>query len=84
MQQRLAADHELRACVAQVKDKHLAQLMLSGVRVGGSPFYPTPFRWGYGWDYLRGYKPLSEDEKQQVLQHLPSFDFDYADRVDKE
>mgnify|MGYP006979921965 CR=1 FL=1 len=27
---------------------------------------PTPFRWGYGWPYPRGYKVLSESERQQV------------------
>lgn len=25
----------------------------AGVRAGGSGLLPTPFRWGYGWKYLR-------------------------------
>ncbi len=65
-QQRLDADQQLRACVAQVGEEEIAQLMLAGVRVGGTPYLPTPFRWGYGWPYPRGYKELSEQELQQV------------------
>jgi len=44
--------------------------MLAGVRVGGSPYYPTPYRWGYGWPYARGYKALSDEEKAQVRTKL--------------
>jgi hypothetical protein len=42
--------------------------MLNGVRVGGTPYLPTSFRWGYGWPYLRGYKVLTAQEKKQVLK----------------
>jgi len=45
--QRLDADLELKNCVATVGEKEIAALMLAGVRVGGSPFFPTSFRWGY-------------------------------------
>jgi len=27
--------------------------MFVGVRVGGTPYLPISFRWGYGWPYLR-------------------------------
>ena len=64
--QRKQADFELKQCVADAGEPEIAQLMLAGVRVGGSPYYPTRFRWGYGWSYLRGYKPLSEAEKIQI------------------
>ena len=64
--QRLEADRQLKYCVARLGEPVIAGLMLSGVRVGGSPFWPTHFRWGYGWDYLRGYKPLNAKEKQAV------------------
>ena len=40
--------------------------MLAGVRVGGTPFLPTKFRWGYGWPYPRFYGELTTDELQQV------------------
>jgi hypothetical protein len=42
--------------------------MFAGVRVGGSPYFPTPFRWGYGWSYPRGYGALSEQELAQVIK----------------
>ena len=64
--QRLAADQDLERCVAQVGEPAIAKLMLAGVRVGGTPFLPTQFRWGYGWPYGRGYAPLTEAEQQQV------------------
>ena len=63
---RLIADKKLQACVAEVGRKKTAALMLAGVRVGGSPFWPTSFRWGYGWSYPRFYKPLSESELELV------------------
>jgi hypothetical protein len=44
--------------------------MLAGVRVGGSPFWPTQFRWGYGWPYPHFYRELTEAEKAQVKQRL--------------
>lgn len=65
--ERLQADRELKQCVAQTGQDEIAKLMLAGVRVGGTPYLPTSFRWGYGWSYLRGYKALT-DEEQAVVQ----------------
>lgn len=70
---RLKADKNLESCVAKIGEPEIALIMLAGVRVGGSPFYPTPYRWGYGWPYLRGYKALSEEEKQAVKHKLQLF-----------
>ena len=67
-QQRLEADQELKNCVAQTGQPEIAKLMLAGVRVGGTPLFPTSFRWGYGWGYPRGYKVLSNEELQLVEQ----------------
>ena len=50
-QQRLESDRALKRCVEQVGEEEIAALMLAGVRVGGSPYFPTSFRWGYGWPY---------------------------------
>ncbi len=69
-QQRLDADQALQQCVSQVGEPEIARVMLAGVRVGGSPFFPTSYRWGYGWSYQRGYKPLSDEEKRQVGDEL--------------
>ncbi|WP_299199980.1 hypothetical protein [uncultured Amphritea sp.] len=65
-QQRLDADNRLEECVAAVGKPRTALLMLAGVRVGGGPFLPTQFRWGYGWSYPRGYGELTEEELEQV------------------
>ncbi len=64
--EREAADLELQACVASVGEPEIAALMLAGVRVGGTPYLPTQFRWGYGWPYPRGYKALSPEELKQI------------------
>lgn len=64
--ERLQADNALRACVAKVGEPEVAILMLAGVRVGGTPFFPTSYRWGYGWSYPKFYRKLTEDELSQV------------------
>lgn len=38
--------------------------MLSGVRVGGSPYWPTKFRWGYGWSYPHGYTEVQNSNHE--------------------
>ena len=65
-QERLVADKELQQCVAKIGEPHIANLMLAGVRVGGSPYLPTSFRWGYGWSYPRWYKVLTDAEQKQI------------------
>ena len=64
-QERLQADLTLRACVTQVSgDAALANLMYAGVRIGGTPYTLSWFRWGYGWGYGRFYRPLTDAERQ--------------------
>ncbi len=70
---RKQADVALKVCVAQVGEPEIAKLMLAGVRVGGSPYWPTSFRWGYGWPYLRGYKELTAEEKAMVENEMTVF-----------
>jgi len=67
--QRLDADLELQTCVAEVGKPEIAALMIAGVRVGGSPLWPTSFRWGYGWPYFKWYGELSENEISQIEKH---------------
>lgn len=64
--ERLIADEALKQCVASLGEPEIAQLMLVGVRAGGSPYLPTSFRWGYGWPFPRGYRALSDEELKQV------------------
>ncbi len=65
-QERVSADNELEVCVSGVGEPEIARLMLAGVRVGGTPYLPTLFRWGYGWPYPRGYKALTEEEIMMI------------------
>lgn len=68
--ERQTADRELQECVAATGQTEVSFTMLLGVRIGGSPWWPTSFRWGYGWPYLRGYEPLTLQEWQQVNARL--------------
>lgn len=69
-EERKEADEALRQCVAEVGEPEIAAVMLAGVRVGGSPYWPTSFRWGYGWEWPRGYRALTPDERVVVDQTL--------------
>jgi hypothetical protein len=64
--ERVKADQELKYCVAKVGEPTVAALMLAGVRVGGTPYFPTSFRWGYGWPYPRGYKAVTPEEYESI------------------
>lgn len=64
--ERVVSDEALQACVAAVGKPDIAAMMLAGVRVGGTPYLPTKFRWGYGWPYFRDYQSLTPDELKQV------------------
>lgn len=65
--ERLKADEALRACVeAKTDDPARAATMFRGVRIGGSAWWPTPFRWGYGWGYGRYYRPLDLAESAEA------------------
>jgi protein tyrosine phosphatase (PTP) superfamily phosphohydrolase (DUF442 family) len=66
--ERREADKQLQQCVEQLDQKFIAKAMRDGVRVGGSPWWPTPFRWGYGWPYGRGYQAVSDEEERQALK----------------
>lgn len=71
-QERVEADQALQTCVAKVGQPKIAALMRAGVRAGGSPYWPTSFRWGYGWPYPRPYRALSAQERAQVEKLKPT------------
>lgn len=55
---RKAADNFLEQCVNK-KAAALGNLYYAGVALGGVPWLPTAWRWGYGWDdWPRDYEPL--------------------------
>jgi len=49
--ERRDADLELRECVTEKGHPIVGQAMFLGVRIGGVWWLPTPFRWGFGWNY---------------------------------
>jgi tyrosine-protein phosphatase SIW14 len=72
--ERKKADEALRKCVHErTGDKNLAETMYLGVRAGGHPAFPAWYRWAYGWSYGRGYRPLSDKEKEQVHERLDEY-----------
>ena len=52
--QRKAADRRLRECAERI-DYGAEGMVYFGVRLGGPPWLPTPWRWGYGHAYGTGY-----------------------------
>ena len=68
--ERTEADLALRECVYKAGEPAIAELMLAGVRVGGTPWLPTHFRWAYGWPWGRGYDELSAEEKAQFADKI--------------
>ena len=70
-EERNQADLTFKACVLKkTGNAELAEIMYQAVRVGGSPHFPTWYRWGYGWPVGRGYQKLSEEELLLVDQKL--------------
>lgn len=59
-EQRLAADRALRACIAASGRPILAKVYYSAVRLGGAPWWPLPWRWGFGWPYGTAYSAACE------------------------
>lgn len=72
-QQRLDADIELKRCVSSVGEPIIAELMLSGVRVGGSPYWPTQFRWGYGYPYPHGYTQQQSLSNREFIIEIVTY-----------
>jgi hypothetical protein len=74
--ERRKSDQDLQKCVKDVAGQMMADYMYTLVIPGGSPYWMTPYRWGYGWSYfdegkLRGFKTLSEEELAQAQALIP-------------
>jgi hypothetical protein len=73
-EQKRLADERLRSCIEEKSgNAELAQAMYLAVTVGGSPYFPAWYRWGYGWPYGRGYKELTADELRLVAAELTRY-----------
>jgi len=65
--ERLEADRELRDSVRNSGKPLLAEATFLTVRVAGAPWFPTPWRWGFGWKgYHKPYGELTEEERKMV------------------
>ena len=73
-EERLEADLAFKSCVEKkTGDSTLAKLMYDAVRVGGEPYFPTWYRWGYGWPIGRGYQKISQQEQLLVQVKLEKY-----------
>lgn len=61
---RRAADRALHRCVTARGHPWVAAWMYWGVRLGGVPWLPTAWRWGFGWPWRQrpGYVPDDAEE----------------------
>ncbi len=48
---RKTADLTLRQCIQKRGYPTLSRIYYWGVRMGGVSWLPTPWRWGFGWEY---------------------------------
>lgn len=55
--ERHMADAIFGDCIYRITDNKALSIAMYGVaRVGGVPFIAVPWRWGYGWEFGRGYR----------------------------
>ena len=52
---RCASDRRLRACAEALGHGTAGRIMHFGTRLGGHPWVPFSWRWGYGWDWPYAY-----------------------------
>ncbi len=78
--QRKQADIDLKQCIQVARQPLIADPTYHGVRLGGGPYWPSSYRWGYGWDYWsanrlkgiwpRGYKRPNAAEQEQIARQM--------------
>lgn len=82
---RLAADYELKNCVAETGEISQAQIIFLGVRMGYySPYHIKDKRWGNGWadvnrDHYIGLSQPEIEITRQTLIHDQSVNTDIID-----
>ncbi len=65
------ADQIILEC-ANKKASLMGEIIYPGVRIGGLPWLPTPWRWGYGWKkWPRGYENSNNNQSiRNILNKL--------------
>ncbi|MEQ1666227.1 MAG: hypothetical protein ABL927_12725, partial [Bdellovibrionales bacterium] len=61
------ADKKLEKCIANKGYPEIGKYFKMAVETFGVPEREVTYRWGYGWNKIRLFSPISEDEKKQVL-----------------
>ena len=64
--ERRIADIKLKTCIQEKAGFWRGMKVYIGVRLGGFPFWPTSFRWGYGWPEYRGYRKIKAHEQDYI------------------
>ena len=68
LQEKNQADAVFKQCVASRAGDVVADTYFRGVSFGGTANGFNTFRWGYGWDIRRMYRPISAQEMAQAEQ----------------
>ena len=63
-QERLAADRALRECIRIKGHTIVDDIYYFGTRIGGVPWLPTPWRWGFGYPYKKGHRGYSDTDNE--------------------
>lgn len=66
---KIKADNDLNTCVSEAHASSLGFAMDVGVTIGGKPGL-TPWRWGYGWNYLIKYDSLNLEQIKSVSSKI--------------
>ena len=68
---RKQTDEWLEQC-ANEKATGMGDIMYPAVRIGGAPWLPAPWRWGYGWDnWPQGYETIERSPSvKDLLERL--------------
>jgi hypothetical protein len=70
--ERQQSDYALKQCVTNNSNSFVGSIYYWGVRIGGRPNMLTSYRWGYGWKFNMGYRPLTESELNEVARLMPT------------
>lgn len=60
---RKESDRALKRCVAEMGFPWSGRVMYLGARLGGHPWLPLPWRWGYGWKWPSGHNGSGRDDE---------------------
>ena len=65
--ERLRADEKFRQCLRDKGHRLLDVLYYLGLRFGGIGALPTPWRWGFGWEWPYSAKPIDGSPRNSAV-----------------